>query len=179
MKKSNLFYLLLLPFLFTNCNTDKFDHFGVGNTYEKSFVVTVPADASTNSFTGNTSFSADDDSTIKDNLENITDFDVTRVSLKITKFDGDPTTIGNGSVLITANSVELSSVNLVDLNFASMAQSGDELLLPLDEQDIIAINNAYLAGQTLMLEANGSVNNVGFTAEFTIYVSIEASIQNN
>lgn len=179
MKKSNLIYLLLFTVFFTSCDTDKFNHFGVGNTFEKTFTVALPADATDNSFSGTVSFSAADDATIEDNLPNITDFNVTRVSLKINSFNGASGTIGNGTARATANSVELSSINLVDLDFAAMAQSGEELILPLNQQDIIAINNAYLAGQTIDFTASGSVNKKGFTVEFSMFVSIEATINNN
>lgn len=174
MKKSNLIYLLILPFIFASCDfLDKFDHFGVGNTFEESFAVSVPA-GSQQTYSGSVSFDASDDATLEENLDNIREFNVTSISLRITKTTPNAVT-ANGSFSITSEGTPVGDPVDVNLDLSS----DEEVILPLTSSTFDAIKDAYLANQKITITAAGSVTDTPIDVEFTVYMSIEATIDNN
>ncbi len=173
MKKSNLIYLLILPFIFSSCDfLDKFDHFGVGNTFEESFQVSVPA-GSVSSYAGSVSFDASDDATLEENLENIREFEVTSISLRITKTTTNTVT-ADGSFAITSDGAPVGDPVTVNLDLSSE----EEVILPLSTSTYRAVKDAYLAHQKITIAVAGSVSETPIDVEFTIYMAIEATIDN-
>ncbi len=174
MKKSKFIYLLILPLIIFSCDTfDKFDHFGVGNTFEESFEVKVP-EGSITTFEGSASFDASDDSTLNDNIDAITQFEVTRISMKITKV-ASTKIMAEGEVSITSDGVPVGDPVSMNLDLSS----DEEVLLAITPATFEAIKKAYLDKQKIKITASGSVSDTPIDVEFTIYMSIEATIQNN
>ncbi len=181
MKKLNFIYLLILPLVIFSCSTfDKFDYFGIGNTFQESFIVDIPYNNNM-SFFGSVEFAASDDATIADNINNIQEFEVTQISLKITNYSGNPEAVGNGSFMVTSNDSNIGdAVQVENLNFAQLFASEELMELPLTQATYDAIKIAYLANQTLTVEASGDITGAteDLQVEFTIYMSIEATIGN-
>ena len=181
MKKINLLYILILPFVISSCDfLEKFDHFGVGNTFEESFVIEASA-GDGDTFSGSVEFSAQDDATIGDNLANIEEFDVTKISLRITKYTGDPTVVANGEFTVASNGLVVgTTVAITNLNFSDLASSEQELILPLSASTFSAIKEAYLNNQTLTVTAEGDISksDTDVEAEVTIYMEVSATISN-
>lgn len=179
MKKHNLIYLFILPLFFIGCsNFDKFDHFGIGNTFEQSFDVKVP-DGSVTTFEGNASFAATDDEIIQENIDNISEFEVSRLSLKITRVA--PTSIlAAGSISITTVDPISSAIIPVGdpININMDLSSDEEIELLMNLPTLEAVKTAYLGNQEINVTASGSVSETPIDVEFTIYMSIEATIQN-
>jgi len=180
MKKVNLLYLLILPFAFASCDNflDKFDHFGIGNTFERSFNINVnPADVS--SYTGFVSFDASDDATLDDNLDNIKEFDIESISYKITGFSGDKDAVANGMVKITSEGVDVgTSVAIGNVNFFDLNAESTEMELPLTQATYDGIKDAYLKNQKIKIEMSGDyIVSEPTEVEFTIYMTIEALIE--
>jgi hypothetical protein len=175
MKKSNLIYLLVLPFIFSSCDDffGKFDHFGVGNTFEESFSVSVNANDQT-SYAGSVSFDASDDATLDENIDKISQFEVNRISVVITSFTGDPSTIASGSFTITSEGQPVGTPVSLDLNL----NSEEEVVLPFTDATFRAIKDAYLEKQKITITAEGSVSSAPIEVEFTVYMTIEATIDN-
>jgi len=181
MKKLNFSYLLILPLVIFSCSTfEKFDYFGIGNTFQESFEVDIPF-SSNMSFFGSVEFSASDDPTIQDNIDNIQEFEVTQISLKITNYSGNPEAVANGNFMITSNGNSVGdAVQISNLNFAQLFASEELMELPLTQATYDAIKTAYLANQTLTIEASGEISGAteSLQIEFTMYLSVEATIGN-
>lgn len=175
MKKSVLLFLFTLPFILTSCDfLEKFDHFGVGNTFEKSFEISVP-EGTTSSYEGSVIFQASDDATIDDNLNNIQEFEVNKISVKVTSFEGDPTATAVGHFEIRGDGNQLIGTPLslnLDLN------SDEEVELELLPSTLASIKDAYLNKEKIRVTANGSVSSTPIDVEITIYMTIEATISN-
>jgi len=178
MKKSKFVYLLILPFVIFSCSSfDKFNQFGIGNTFDESFTVTVPM--SNQSFEGFVEFAASDDETIKDNIDNITAFEVTQISVKITNYSGNSEAVANGGFSVESEGVSVGDpVEISNLNLAQLYASQEYLALPLTNSTYSAIKEAYLANQTLTVTTNGGITGATeiLEIEFTIFMSIEATI---
>ena len=181
MKKFKLLYFLILPFAFASCDfLDKFDHFGVGNTFEGSFTINAAAGDS-DSFSGSVEFAASDDATIGDNLQDIQEFEVVKISLRITEYTGDNSVVANGEFTISSNGLVVGTPVIVDnLNFSQVANLEQELILPLSAGTYNDIKEAYLNNQTLTITAEGdlSASETSVEAEVTIYMEISATIGN-
>lgn len=184
MKKPFLLYLLIIPFIISSCDfLDKFDHFGVGNTFEESFEISVPG-GTAGSFSKTVEFSVTDDATVSDNLDNnnIQEFEVIRISLKITDYSsGDNDVIVNGELAITSNGFVVGEpVSIDNLNLSQAYNNDEELVLVLSSAHLNDIKEAYLGGTPLVLETSGSTtgSSVDIEAELTVYMSIEATISN-
>jgi len=178
MKKINFLYLFILPFVFTSCDfLEKFDHFGVGNTFERSFDINVnPTDL--NTYTGFVSFDASDDATLDENLDDIKEFDIENIRYKITGFSGDDIAVANGTVKITSEGdVVGTSVTIGNVNFSDLYAEGTEMKLPLTQATYNAIKDAYLSKQKIKIEISGDyVVSEPTEVEFTIYMTVEALI---
>lgn len=173
MKKPNLIYLLILPFVFSSCDfLDKFDHFGVGNTFEESIAISVP-EGTIQSYSGSVSFDASDDATLEENLDNIQEFEVISISIRVTKTTPHAVT-AEGSFSITSQGAPVGDpVDLIiDLS------SDEEVILPLSSTTFRAIKDAYLANQAITITAAGSVSDTPIDIEITVYMAIEATIKN-
>ncbi len=182
MKKLNFIYLLILPLVIFSCNIfEKFNYFGIGNTFEESFEVDIPYNEDNMSFFGSVEFAASDDATIEDNINNIQEFEVTQISLKITNYIGNPEAVANGNFMVTSDNNNVGDAVQVDnLNFAQLFASEELMELPLTQATYDAIETAYRANQTLTVEASGDITGAreDLQVEFTIYMSIEATIGN-
>ena len=179
MKKLNLLYLLILPFVFSSCDfLDKFDHFSAGNTFEQTFEIEVEP-GNSNSYSESTTFSVEDDATISDNIGDIESFDVNDISYKITNFSGDALATADGNITISAEGRTIGDpVSISGLSFSDLYNTGEEMSLPLTNATLIAIQDAYLNGDVLTITAEGSYLVEETTkVEFTIYMSIEALIK--
>lgn len=182
MKKFKLLYLLILPFVILSCDfLDKFDHFGVGNTFEESFTVnTPPGPAET--FSGSVDFAASDDSTIGDNLgENMEEFDITKISLRITKYTGDVSVFANGDFTFSYNGLVVGVPVAIDnLIFSQAESTGQEFILPLTSGTYKDIKAAYLNNQPITITIAGvcSASETDVEIEFTMYMEIAATIKN-
>ncbi len=173
MKKSKFVYLLILPFVIFSCSSfDKFDHFGVGNTFEESFEVVVP-EGTVTSFEGAASFDASDDKTLEDNIDNISAFEVTRLSLKITKVNATKV-MAEGQVNITSDGKAVGDAINMNLDLSS----DKEVVLEVNPNTFAAIKEAYLSKRKIKVTASGSISDTPIDVEFTIYMSIEATIEN-
>lgn len=173
MKKSNLIYLLILPFIFSSCDfLDKFDHFGVGNTFEESFAISVP-EGITQSYSGSVSFDASDDATLEENLDNIREFEVISISMRVTKTTPNTVT-AEGSFSITSQGAPVGDPVQLTLDLSS----DEEVILPLSPATFRAVKDAYLANQKITITAAGSVSETPIDIEITVYMAIEATIDN-
>jgi len=152
---------------------DKFDHFGIGNTFEESFAVVVP-EGSRTSFEGSASFDASDDATLDENIDAISEFEVTRISIKITKV-ASTKIMAIGEASITSESENVGDPVSVNLDLSS----DEEVVLDITPSTFKAIKKAYLDKQKIKITVSGEVTDTPLDVEFTIYMSIEATIQNN
>lgn len=181
MKKPFLLSLLVIPFLISSCDfLEKFDHFGVGNTFEESFEIDIPANTG-GSFAESVEFSVSDDATISENIQNIQEFEVNRISLKITEYTGDDNVIVNGLLITKSNGFEVVDPVLIEnLNLSQAYENDEEVVLVLSDNQLDDIKEAYLGGTPLLLEATGSVSEStsAINAEITLYMSIDATISN-
>ncbi len=178
MKYPNFIYLFILLTVFSCSTFEKFDHFGIGNTFEESFEVDIPF-SNNMSFLGSVEFAASDDATIQDNIDNIQEFEVTQISLKITNYVGNSGAVGNGSFMITSNGNSVGdAVQVSNLNFTQLFASEELMELPLTQATYNAIETAYRANETLTIEASGEISGAteNLQIEFTVYMSIEATI---
>lgn len=186
MKKLKFTYLLILPFIILSCNTlNKFDHFGVGNTFDESFIVDIPFSENM-TFSGSVEFAASDDDTIGDNIDDIEEFKVTQISVKISDFNGNPEAVANGHFFITSNTPNGDipvgePISISNLIFSEVYNTDQLLELDLTPATFIAIQEAYLNNQTLTVQAVGDVTEAteDLEIEFTVYMSIEATIRTN
>lgn len=171
MKKSNLLCLLILPFVFASCDfLDKFNHFGMGNTFEETFSISVSDGEQ--SFSEDVSFDASDDATLEENFDKISHFEVTRISIRITSFEGDPTTMADMVVSITSKGETVGepfAVPSFNLN------SEEEILLDLSDPNFRAIEDAYLTNRTITMIATGLISNTPVEVDFTVYMTVEAT----
>jgi hypothetical protein len=170
---------MLLPLVIFSCNTfDKFDHFGIGNTFKKSFTVNI--DPNNNlSFAKSVEFAASDDEVIENNIDNINKFKVTQISLSIEKYIGNNEAKANGYVRFQSGGKNIGdSVKIENLNFKQLFDSKKRLVLPLTEATYSAIKNAYLTNETIIITSNGAVDSVTeiLEIEFGIFMTIEATI---
>lgn len=182
MKKPFVLYLLIIPFIISSCDfLEKFDHFGVGNTFEESFEIGIPAGAG-GSFAESVEFSVSDDATISDNIEHIQEFEVNRLSLKVTKYDnGDPNVIVNGILTVRSNGFDVGETIVIEnLNLSQLYDNDEEVVLLLSDNHLNDIKEAYLGGTPLTFVASGDVSEstTDVVAEITIYMSIDATISN-
>ncbi|VAW26238.1 hypothetical protein MNBD_BACTEROID06-269 [hydrothermal vent metagenome] len=172
MKKLNFIYLLILPLVIFSCSIfEKFNYFGIGNTFEESFTVVV-SEGNITSFEGSASFDASDDATLEDNIGNITEFKVTRISLRITKV-APASIMATGEVYITSEGDSIG--NPVNMNID--LSSGEDIELDITPATFAAIEKAYLEKQKIKITAAGAVSDTPIDVEFTIYMSVEATIQ--
>lgn len=181
MKKFKLLYLLILPFVISSCDfLDKFDHFGVGNTFEESLTVnTPPGPAET--FSGSVDFAASDDATLGDNLQDIQEFDITKISLRITKYTGDDSVFANGDFTFSYNGLVVGVPVVIDnLIFSQAESTGQEFILPLTSVTYKGIKDAYLNNQPITITIAGvcSASETDVEIEFTMYMEIAATINN-
>ncbi len=184
MKNLKASYLFILPLFIFSCSTfEKFDHFGVGNTFDKSFIVNIPLSEQM-TFSGSVEFAASDDNTIGDNVDNIEKFKVTQVNVKISDYKGNPEAVTNGNFFITSNTPDGDvpvgdPATISNLNFEEVYNADQLLELDLTPATFIAIQEAYLANQTLTVQAVGDITGAteDLEIEFTIYMSIEATIR--
>lgn len=181
MKKFKLLYLLILPFVISSCDfLDKFDHFGVGNTFEESLTVnTPPGPAET--FSGSVDFAASDDATLGDNLQDIQEFDITKISLRITKYTGDDSVFANGDFTFSYNGLVVGVPVVIDnLIFSQAESTGQEFILPLTSVTYKGIKEAYLNNQPITITIAGvcSASETDVEIEFTMYMEIAATINN-
>ena len=178
MKKLNSLYLSILLFAFLSCDfLDKFDHFGVGNTFERSFIINVdPNDV--NTYSGFVSFDASDDATLDENLDNIKEFDIENIRYKITGFAGDDVAVANGTVSITSEGEQVgTSVTFENVNFSDLYAEDMEMMLPLTQATYAAIKEAYLSKQKIEIEVSGDyIVREPTELEFTLYMTVDALI---
>ena len=168
--------ILLLPLAFVSCDfLDKFDHFSAGSTFDKSFTVNVGA--SETSFSGSAEFNATDDETISENIDRINDYKLKKLSFKITSYDGPSGATGSGQFSFSSlGSLLGSPIAVSNVNFGQLQASGDEVEVPLTDEVVLAVRDAYLNNQTITVEAGGEVSDSPITMEFTVYMSIEARV---
>ncbi len=181
MKYPNFIYLFILLTAFSCSTFEKFDHFGIGNTFEESFEVDIPL-SNNMSFLGSVEFAASDDATIQDNIDknNIQEFEVTQISFKINNYVGNSGAVGNGSFMITSNgNIVGDAVQVSNLNFTQLFASEELMELPLTQATYDAIETAYRANETLTIEVSGEIFEAteNLQIEFTVYMSVEATIK--
>lgn len=179
MKKLSIFSLVLIPVVLLSCDfLDKFDHFSAGNTFEQSFSVTV--DENDPSFSGSVEFAATDDETINENIDKISDYKLDKLSFTIDSYNGPSNSAGNGQFTFASLGTTLGSPIVVsNVNFSELAASGVELEVPLTDEIVLAVRNAYLNNQTITIEASGEITNLTepATFDFTVLMSIEARVE--
>ncbi len=181
MKKLKFIGLFILPMLIFSCSTfEKFDQFGVGNTFDESFTVNIPQNSNM-AFSGTVEFAASDDAIISDNLSDIQEFEVTQIGFKITNYVGNPEAVASGSFATTSDNINVGdSVMFSNLNFAQIFASEELMVLNLTSSTYDAIKTAYLNNQTLAVDVTGDIAGAteDLQIEFTVYMSIEATIGN-
>ncbi len=175
MKNKIIILLISLPFLFSSCDgfLDKFDHFGVGDTFEASFDVDLKS-SEPGDFEGSVSFDATDDAVLDENLDNIDEFEVTRIGLQITSFDGVAGAMATGFVSISSNGENIGEPVALSIDLNSDA----EMELPFTSGTFDEIKQAYLDNKVIEITGSGSISDVPAKVEFTIYMTVEATIRN-
>ena len=180
MKKLPLYLVAIIPLvILASCDfLEKFDHFTAGSTFSESFNVTV--DQNDPDFVGSVEFAATDDETIKENIDKISDYKINKLSFIVDSYNGPSNSTGSGQFSFSSLGTQIgSTVSVSNINFGQLAVSGQEVEIPLTDDIIVAVRDAYLGGNPVKIDASGELTNLTepATFEFTVYMSVEARVE--
>ena len=176
----NIFFILSFFLFFASCESTitEFDHFNIDHTFEESFSFSIDSsDYSNNDFDESIEFNITDDESFKAYVDQITDYKVTSAGFKITSYEGNINARGTGRVEIISNNIILGSNQFMNLSFADFKFTGDVYELYFTDATILAIKEALLVGQKIIVNVSGSVSSRPIDEiEMVVFLSVEARV---
>jgi hypothetical protein len=112
------------------------------------------------------------DQDILDNLSNIEEWKVDKITYQVTVYDGAPDIVLSGTLVFGSIDVDVSNINLFNLY-----TSGTETSFNISDQDLVNLandikNNASTTGITGSISGNVSGQPVWFNVYVKVYVTV-------
>lgn len=156
---------------------DEIKNLSIPKTFETP-VSLIISDTDTNVFVKEMVIDAAGDQEIKDNISNLSGFNLKKLSYKVTSFTGNPSTVADAKLqFFNAEGNFGSPITIDPILFESMVASDTEMEIPISEDLRSILEEKLLSDQTFSMRFYGMVNLKPMMADLTVFVSVEALVE--
>jgi hypothetical protein len=177
MKK--VFLLMAIASMaFTSCDKiTEIENFAVGHPFEQSFLLDIKDSDPSEFFTDyNVDVSSNKD--FADNLDKISGYTIKSLFYRVASFEGDDATTSTGAVQFFNDSSPLGSpIDLGLISFKALADSGNNVDIPLSDDLLAAIQDNLLSNNAIRVVLYGAVSNKPVKSEIVMTIEIEALVK--
>ena len=177
MKKGLFLFAAIAILGFTSCDeVAKALDFGIPITFEEQYALDIP-DGAPNTFEEVMVIDATGNQEVKDNISNISRFELNKVWFTVTSFTGDDAITSDVTVQFYNDEGNIGNpINTGVVEFRKLVDSGDETIIVLSDELRTTLEGKLLSDQVFSMRLSGTVSGTPMTADLSVFVTVEAKV---
>ena len=150
--------------------------FGIPMSKEQAFVIDITA-TDANTFDKVMDIDESGNQEVKDNIENISEFDIKKMAYKVTSYTGDPAIVGDGMIQFYNMYGNLGDpVSTGPIEFKTLSDSGAEVEISVSNELRSTLETKLLEDQAFSMRFYGTVSGKPVRADMLMLVELEAKV---
>lgn len=177
MKKGLLLLSAIAILGFNSCTevAEALD-FGIPITFEEQYSMDI-LDGSPNTFEEVMVIDATGNQDVKDNISNISKFDLNKVWFTVTSFTGDEGITTDAIVQFYNDEGNIGNpISTGTIEFKKLVDSGDETIIVISNELKTTLEGKLLDDQIFKMRLSGTVSGSPMTANLNVFVTVEAKV---
>lgn len=176
--KKVLLFMAVASMAFTSCDKiAEIENFAVGHPFEQSFVLDIK-DSDPSDYFVDYNLDVASNKDFADNLDKISGYTIKSLKYRVASFDGVDGATSAGAVQFFNDSSPLGSpLDLGLISFKALADSGNDVDIPLSDELQAAIQDNLLSNNSLRIVMFGTVSDKPIKSEMIMTIEIEALVK--
>ena len=163
---------------FNSCNeVAKLVDFGIPMTFEEQLEMDISS-TDDNVFENVMVIDASGNQDVKDNIDNIANFDIGKLTFKISSFTGNDAIVSDGFVQFFNDEGNIGNpISTGLIEFRKLTDSGNEVEIPVDNDLKNTLEEKLLNDQIFSMRIYGTVSDKPMKADISVFITVEAKVK--